>query len=140
MTTSQVENGTVGSSFDDFLKEQGTYEETVDQAKTRIDKHNTKKENNMTPIFIAFYDDDEGGSRENWNTFHTPWVASTTLAGATKLAKDAIAADIAESIMQDYGIDLATADRTKLPEDVLEEIKFLEECVHIEIQEGNLIA
>jgi hypothetical protein len=31
-----VEHGTVGSSFDDFLKEQGTYEATVDQAVTRI--------------------------------------------------------------------------------------------------------
>jgi antitoxin HicB len=31
-----VENGTVGSSFDDFLKEQGTYESTVDQAVKRV--------------------------------------------------------------------------------------------------------
>jgi antitoxin HicB len=31
-----VENGTVGSSFDDFLKEQGTYEATVDQAVKRV--------------------------------------------------------------------------------------------------------
>jgi hypothetical protein len=38
----EVENGTVGSSFDDFLKEQGTYEETVDQAETRIDAHKRK--------------------------------------------------------------------------------------------------
>jgi hypothetical protein len=34
--TDDVENGTVGSSFDDFLKEQGTYEETVDQAVKRV--------------------------------------------------------------------------------------------------------
>jgi hypothetical protein len=38
----EVENGTVGSSFDDFLKEQGTYEETVDQAETRITTHKRK--------------------------------------------------------------------------------------------------
>lgn len=38
----EVENGTVGSSFDDFLKEQGTYEETVDQAKTRVTAHRRK--------------------------------------------------------------------------------------------------
>jgi hypothetical protein len=31
-----VEIGTVGSSFDDFLKEQGTYEETVAAAQERI--------------------------------------------------------------------------------------------------------
>ena len=40
----EVENGTVGSSFDDFLKEQGTYEETVDQAETRITAHKTNGE------------------------------------------------------------------------------------------------
>ena len=34
--TDDVENGTVGSSFDDFLKEQGTYEATVDQAVKRV--------------------------------------------------------------------------------------------------------
>lgn len=34
--TNDVENGTVGSSFDDFLKEQGTYEATVDQAVKRV--------------------------------------------------------------------------------------------------------
>ena len=38
----EVEYGTVGSSFDDFLKEQGTYEETVDQAETRIAAHKRK--------------------------------------------------------------------------------------------------
>jgi hypothetical protein len=38
----EVENGTVGSSFDDFLKEQGTYEETIDQAETRIAAHKRK--------------------------------------------------------------------------------------------------
>jgi hypothetical protein len=34
--TNDVEKGTVGSSFDDFLKEQGTYEATVDQAVKRV--------------------------------------------------------------------------------------------------------
>lgn len=34
--TDDVESGTVGSSFDDFLKEQGTYEATVDQAVKRV--------------------------------------------------------------------------------------------------------
>ncbi len=34
--TKEVEKGKVGSSFDDFLKEQGTYEETTGQAIKRV--------------------------------------------------------------------------------------------------------
>ena len=34
--TVDVENGKVGSSFEDFLKAQGTYETTVDQAIKRV--------------------------------------------------------------------------------------------------------
>tara|TARA_R110000737_G_scaffold333449_1_gene351138 strand:- start:17587 stop:17877 length:291 start_codon:yes stop_codon:yes gene_type:complete len=32
----EIEKGTVGSSFDDFLKEEGTYEETTSQAIKRV--------------------------------------------------------------------------------------------------------
>ena len=34
--TNDVERGTVGSSFDDFLREQGAYETTVDKAVKRV--------------------------------------------------------------------------------------------------------
>ena len=34
--TRDVEKGKVGSSFDDFLKEQGSYEETTEQAVKRV--------------------------------------------------------------------------------------------------------
>ena len=34
--TREVEKGKVGSSFDDFLKEQGAYEETTEQAVKRV--------------------------------------------------------------------------------------------------------
>lgn len=34
--TDEVEKGRVGSSFEDFLKDQGTYEATVDQAVKRV--------------------------------------------------------------------------------------------------------
>ena len=94
----------------------------------------------MTKIYIAFYDDN--GSRENWNTFYTPWVASTTREGALKLAKEKIAADIAESIQNEFGVDLATVDRSTLDKSMLEEIEdeiaFVEGRMHIEIQEGEL--
>ncbi len=95
----------------------------------------------MTKIYIAFYDDEDNGSRENWNTFHTPWVASTTYEGAEQLAKDAIAEMIAEELGQDAafaGIDLATVDRSTLHEDILDEIEYEENRYVIEIQEGKL--
>lgn len=34
--TREVEKGKVGRSFDDFLKEQGSYEETTEQAVKRV--------------------------------------------------------------------------------------------------------
>ena len=34
--TREIEKGKVGSSFDDFLKEQGAYEETTEQAVKRV--------------------------------------------------------------------------------------------------------
>ena len=34
--TRKIEKGKVGSSFDDFLKEQGSYEETTEQAVKRV--------------------------------------------------------------------------------------------------------
>jgi len=37
--TKEIEKGCVGSSFDDFLKEQGTYEETTEQAVKRVLAH-----------------------------------------------------------------------------------------------------
>ena len=95
----------------------------------------------MTKIYIAFYDDEDNGSRENWNTFHTPWVASTTYEGAEQLAKDAIAEMIAAELGQDAafaGIDLATVDRSTLHEDILDEIEYEENRYVIEIQEGKL--
>lgn len=92
----------------------------------------------MTKIYIAFYDDEDSGSRENWNTFHTPWVVSTTREGALKLAKQKIATDIAESIQAEFGVDLATVDRSTLNEEVLDEIAYAEGRMHIEIQEGHL--
>lgn len=94
----------------------------------------------MSKIYIAFYDDEDNGSRENWNTFYTPWVASTTHEGALKLAKAAIAADIAQSIQDEFGVDLATVDRSTLDKELLDEIEaeiaYAEASMHIEIQEG----
>jgi antitoxin HicB len=54
--TDDVENGTVGSSFDDFLKEQGTYEATVDQAVKRVlafQLEQAMKEQGITKVVMA---------------------------------------------------------------------------------------
>jgi len=54
--TDDVESGTVGSSFDDFLKEQGTYEATVDQAVKRVLAFQLEQEmeaQGMTKIAMA---------------------------------------------------------------------------------------
>jgi hypothetical protein len=92
----------------------------------------------MTKIYIAFYDDEDGGSRENWNTFYTPWVASTTYEGAEKLAKAAIAASIADDVKYEFDVDLATVDRSTLDKEVIDFIQREESRYHIEIQEGDL--
>ena len=92
----------------------------------------------MTKIYVAFYDDEDGGSRENWNTFYTPWVASTTYDGAEKLAKAAIADKITEDVKYEFDIDLATVDRSTLDKEVIDFIQDEESRYHIEIQEGDL--
>lgn len=92
----------------------------------------------MTKIYVAFYDDEDGGSRENWNTFYTPWVASTTSEGAEKLAKAAIADKIVENVNYEFRIDLATVDRSTLDAEVIDFIQREESRYHIEIQEGEL--
>ena len=92
----------------------------------------------MTKIYIAFYDDEEGQSRENWNTFYTPWVASTTYEGAEKLAKAAIADKIAKQYNYEFDTIIATVDRSTLDAEVLGYIMDEEARYHIEIQEGDL--
>lgn len=97
----------------------------------------------MTKIYVAFYDDEDGGSRENWNTFYTPWVASTTRAGAERLAKAAIKKMVLETIQDNYGVDLNAItideiDDEELREEVREEHNYYMDRYVVEIQEGEL--
>lgn len=97
----------------------------------------------MTKIYIAFYDDEEGLSRENWNTFYTPWVASTTRAGAKRLAKEAIKKMALETVYDNYKVDLNTTtideiEDKKLREQVREEYDYYIKSYDIEIQEGDI--
>ena len=91
----------------------------------------------MTKIYIAFYDED-GGSRENWNTFHTPWVASTTLEGAIQLAKDKIRSYVRKDIQRKFNVDIDVVAYQDLDDEVRDELDFSLGCYHIEVQEGEL--
>ncbi len=54
--TREVEKGKVGSSFDDFLKEQGSYEETTEQAVKRVLAYQLEiamKENGINKVEMA---------------------------------------------------------------------------------------
>ena len=54
--TKEIEKGKVGSLFEDFLKEQGTYEETTEQAVKRVlafQIAQVMKEQNITKVEMA---------------------------------------------------------------------------------------
>jgi len=54
--TGELEKGNVGSSFDDFLKEQGNYEETTERAFKRVLAYQLEtamKESGMTKVEMA---------------------------------------------------------------------------------------
>jgi phage-related protein len=58
----EIEKGRVGGAFSDFLKEQGSYEETTEQAVKRVIAHqlaNAMKESgiNKTVIYVAKFAD-----------------------------------------------------------------------------------
>lgn len=90
----------------------------------------------MTKIYIAFYDLEESGSRENWNTFYTPWVAATTAEKAMQLAQDAIKANVYSEHDLKITDDLDSAD---IDDEDREEIEYDLGSYHIEIQEGELL-
>lgn len=92
----------------------------------------------MTKIYIAFYDNKEGGSRENWNTFHTPWVASTTEQGAIQLAKEAIRKQAKQNIQYEFDVDIDDVAYDDLDDEVRDELDYNLNRYHIEVQAGEL--
>jgi predicted XRE-type DNA-binding protein len=56
MMTEKIENGCVGSSFDDFLKEEGRYEEATEQAIKKVVAYQIAKkmkEQGITKVEMA---------------------------------------------------------------------------------------
>ena len=52
----ELEKGKIGSSFDDFLKEKGTYEETTERAVKRVVSYQLEvamKESGLTRVEMA---------------------------------------------------------------------------------------
>ena len=97
----------------------------------------------MTKIYVAFYDPEEGWDREHWNTFYTPWVASTTEQGAKNLAEEKIREMILENFSYFHKIDFKTDEFTeikdqKLREEIRREYEGKIKEYHIEIQEGEM--
>ena len=97
----------------------------------------------MTKIYIAFYDEDTG-AREEWNTFYTPWVAATTREDAQRLAEEKIKKAAAETINDDFDINLNTTAIEDIEDDDLRDEVDAEYhyCIKkyiIEIQEGELL-
>lgn len=97
----------------------------------------------MTKIYIAFYDREDDGARENWNTFYTPWVASTSYSGAEALAKKEIKEIARDYILDEFGVDINIINIDDITDEGLREEVRNEYDYHmndhiIEIQEGEL--
>ena len=82
-----VEKGCLGSSFDDFLKEQGTYEETTEQAIKRVVAYQLAeimKEQGITKVDMAKRLET---SRTQLNRLLDPENDRVTIATLAKAAK-----------------------------------------------------
>lgn len=92
----------------------------------------------MNKIYVAFYDKEEGGDRENWNTFYTPWVAATDRDRAIELAEEKLKEEIYEAMAwDDENFDTSVAIRDMNETDQVAYRRYRAEY-HIELQEGEL--
>ena len=85
--STEIETGKVGSSFEDFLKEQGTYEETTERAVKRVLAFQLAEEmkaKSITKIKMAEMLDT---SRTQLNRLLDPTADNVTLASLSKVAK-----------------------------------------------------
>jgi len=82
-----IEAGKVGSSFEDFLKEQGTFEETTERAVKRVLAFQLAEEmkaKGITKVKMAQMLDT---SRSQLNRLLDPSADNVTLAALSKVAK-----------------------------------------------------
>ena len=85
--TAEIETGKVGGSFEGFLKEQGTYEETTERAVKRVlafQLAEEMKSKGITKVKMAEMLDT---SRAQLNRLLDPTADNVTLSSLSKVAK-----------------------------------------------------
>ena len=82
-----IETGKVGSSFEDFLKEQGTYEETTERAVKRVLAFQLAEEMKAKGITKVKMAEMLDTSRSQLNRLLDPSADNVTLASLSKVAK-----------------------------------------------------
>ena len=83
----EIETGKVGSSFEDFLKEQGTYEETTERAVKRVLAFQLAEEMKAKGITKVKMAEMLDTSRAQLNRLLDPTADNVTIASLAKVAK-----------------------------------------------------
>ena len=82
-----IETGKVGSSFEDFLKEQGTYEETTERAVKRVLAFQLAEEMKAKGITKVKMAEMLDTSRSQLNRLLDPSADNVTLSSLSKVAR-----------------------------------------------------
>jgi len=82
-----IERGKVGSSFEDFLKEQGTYEETTERAVKRVLAFQLAEEMKAKGITKVKMAEMLDTSRSQLNRLLDPMADNVTLSSLSKVAR-----------------------------------------------------
>ena len=85
--STEIETGKVGSSFEDFLKEQGTYEETTERAVKRVLAFQLAEEMKAKGITKVKMAEMLDTSRAQLNRLLDPTADNVTLSSLSKVAK-----------------------------------------------------
>lgn len=85
--TTEIETGKVGSSFEDFLKEQGTYEDTTERAVKRVLAFQLAEEMKAKGITKVKMAEMLDTSRAQLNRLLDPTADNVTLSSLSKVAK-----------------------------------------------------
>jgi predicted XRE-type DNA-binding protein len=82
-----IEKGKIGSSFEDFLKEQGTYEETTERAVKRVLAFQLAEEMKAKGITKVKMAEMLDTSRSQLNRLLDPEADNVTLSSLSKVAR-----------------------------------------------------
>lgn len=85
--TTKIETGKVGGSFEDFLKEQGTYEDTTERAVKRVLAFQLAEEMKVKGITKVKMAEMLDTSRSQLNRLLDPSADNVTLSSLSKVAK-----------------------------------------------------